>query len=144
MLITNDKNRTNMNGLVSAYSISAVYEVVKNSQHSQRIYRKLRPFEWQHCRPVITLRHNVACKCKNTLITYTIKKKEDELEISLLISIRKHSHIYCNYEPVNKRGSIIKTINSLSSISGVTRNFVSGGGVQQIQLRTERRGIWGR
>jgi len=26
--------------------------------------------------------------------------------------------------------------------SGVPRNFVSGGGVQQIQLRTEDRGNW--
>ena len=84
-----------------------------------------------------TTRHNVVWKCKSTLITYTIKNK-DELEISLLISIRKHNHIYCNYEPVNKRGSIIKSINSLSSISGVPRNFVRGGG-QQIQLRTEDR-----
>jgi hypothetical protein len=28
-------------------------------------------------------------------------------------------------------------------ISGVPRNFIRGGGVQQIQLRTERTGIWG-
>jgi len=27
--------------------------------------------------------------------------------------------------------------------SGVPRNFVRGGGVQKIQLRTERTGIWG-
>jgi len=30
------------------------------------------------------------------------------------------------------------------NISGVPRNFVRVGGVQQIQLRTERTGIWGR
>jgi len=29
-------------------------------------------------------------------------------------------------------------------ISGVPRNFVLVEGVQQIQLRTERKGIWGR
>ena len=31
----------------------------------------------------------------------------------------------------------------LITVSGVPRNFVRGGGVQQIQLRTERTGIWG-
>jgi len=43
MLITNDKDHTNMNGLVSASSTSAVSDVVKTSQHSQGIDRKWRP-----------------------------------------------------------------------------------------------------
>jgi len=34
-------------------------------------------------------------------------------------------------------------LNGVSEVSGGPRNFVWGG-VQQIQLRTERKGIWGR
>ena len=36
------------------------------------------------------------------------------------------------------------TRQNMAKSSGVPRNFVRGGGVQQIQLRTERKGIWGR
>ena len=36
------------------------------------------------------------------------------------------------------------TLSLLTISSGVPRNFVRGGGVQQIQLRTDRTGIWGR
>jgi hypothetical protein len=72
-----------------------------------------------------TKRH-VACKCNNSLITYTIKKK-DESEISL-ISIRKQ--VYCHHEPVNKRGSIMKSI--IPSLPSVEYpGILFGGGVNK-------------
>jgi hypothetical protein len=97
MLITNDKDHTNINGLVSACSTSAVSYVVKISQHSQRTDRKWRPFGLQNCRPAVILRVKTFLANARTLeLRVRLKQEKDKLEISLFVLITKHTHIYCN------------------------------------------------